>query len=158
MRGYRFQIVFCCLKQSVWQGKQHIALGTRGYRLRAILKKNLQVNTISASSKSRQRARPSLWQCSAKASTVRTFYLPKPRPGNSPGSAYGRTLWGNSFQRVILGAFAKARLVARPGLWPCTVGKQFAKKYSRCIGQKQATRLAQPMSLHYSKTAYKETF
>ena len=56
-----------------------------------------------------------------------------PRPGYSPRPAYGTTLYGSNLQRKIPGASAKARLVARPGLWCCTVGKQPARKHSICL-------------------------
>ena len=59
-----------------------------------------------------------------------TFQAPGPRLGLSPGLAYGTALCENNLQGNILSASAKARLVARPGLWRCTTGKQSAMKQS----------------------------
>ena len=66
----------------------------------------------------------------------------EPSLGYSTSPAYGPILWGNNLQRNILGALAKAKFVARPGLWPCTIGKQLAKQHSKRLSQGQAWRLA----------------
>ena len=54
---------------------------------------------------------------------------------------YGETTY-NDLIVDILGASAKAKHVARPSLWPCTVGKQFAMKHSKHLNQGQAIRPA----------------
>ena len=119
-------------------------------------KEKLQVNNIFASAKARQNAQPSLWQCSgntcwkwtitlpSQGQVIRparpmalhcrettcneTFQAPRPRLGLSPGLAYGTALCENNLQGNILRAWAKAKLVARPGLWRCTTGKQSIRK------------------------------
>ena len=87
----------------------------------------------------------------------RTFQAPRPRLGLSPGPAYGTALQRNKLQRNILGASAKANLLAWPGIWHYIVGKQPAMKHSRCLDQGQACRPARPMALHYGKTICNET-
>ena len=82
----------------------------------------------------------------------------EPRPNYSPSLAYSPALWGNNLQRNILDDSAKARLLARSGLWPITIGKQPTKKYSRHLGQGQTTRPARPKALHYGKTSCNKTF
>ena len=57
------------LKISLCLGRQVTLSGMRDYKLRAILKKHLQVNTIFPTAKARQRAQPNRWQFSAKTST-----------------------------------------------------------------------------------------
>ena len=115
------------------------------------------MNTIYALAKARQRAQPTYGNAVQKHPQGQHFVCWAKARLFAQTGIWPYTI-GKQPARNILGTSAKAKLVARPSLWPCTIGNQVAKKYSRCLGQGQATCLARPIALHYREATCKDTF
>ena len=122
-RGYKSRIVFWCNKTLLWGGKHDIALRMRGYKLRTILfytKRPLLQDRQDPASRMRGYKFRTMF-CYQKNITM--------------ARQARHYIKHNNLQWNILSASAKAKLFAWPGIWPYTMGQQHAIKHSRCLGQ-----------------------